>query len=63
MMLNDFNYIVEALTGIMDPRSEEKKDICGKFIKAWYLNLEELTVFVMDNKVIILDYPWHSTFQ
>ena len=54
-MLNDFNYIVEALTGIMDSRSREKKDICEKFIKAWYLNLEELTAFVIDNKVIILN--------
>lgn len=51
MMLFDFNTIVKGLEAGMDPRCNEKKEFCENYIKAWFLNLDELINFINENKV------------
>ena len=51
MMLNDLNLIIKGLEGLIDPRSNEKKEATEKFITAWNMSSDELLKFVLDNKV------------
>jgi len=50
-MLQDFYAIIQGLDGLIDPRCNEKKESTEKFITAWHMNAEDLTQFVLDNKV------------
>jgi hypothetical protein len=50
-MFQDFQSIVASLSGMIDPRSNEKKEFTEKYINAWNLGAEELLQFILDNKV------------
>lgn len=53
-MLTDFNQVANGMADIMDPRCIEKKDFCENYIKAWFMGIDELTNFILENKVKIV---------